>query len=142
MLTLKLTLFRQASPWYAPSPFRNCCSCLRNFVQLNLKNDTLRRRYDTLKYDIKKIEEGQSILLSGHFPLPITCRCTQSYTTFPSGSWPHHEQKTQRRRLKIKNDDHVLYPATQCSRRFQKLLSHLEDVLWKNDRITNEGGYE
>ena len=27
-------------------------------VQLNLKNDTLRRRYDGLKYDIKKIEEG------------------------------------------------------------------------------------
>jgi len=28
-------------------------------VQLNLKNDILRRRYDGLKYDIKKIEEGQ-----------------------------------------------------------------------------------
>ncbi|KAJ8518459.1 hypothetical protein ONZ45_g4444 [Pleurotus djamor] len=27
------------------------------FTQLNLKNDTLRRRYDSLKYDIKKIEE-------------------------------------------------------------------------------------
>lgn len=27
-------------------------------MQLNLKNDTLRRRYDGLKYDIKKIEEG------------------------------------------------------------------------------------
>ncbi|KDQ25776.1 hypothetical protein PLEOSDRAFT_1044661 [Pleurotus ostreatus PC15] len=27
------------------------------FAQLNLKNDTLRRRYDSLKYDIKKIEE-------------------------------------------------------------------------------------
>lgn len=26
--------------------------------QLNLKNDTLRRRFDSLKYDIKKIEEG------------------------------------------------------------------------------------
>lgn len=26
--------------------------------QLNLKNDTLRRRYDSLKYDIKKVEEG------------------------------------------------------------------------------------
>jgi hypothetical protein len=28
--------------------------------QLNLKNDTLRRRYDSLKYDIKKVEEGAS----------------------------------------------------------------------------------
>lgn len=28
-------------------------------TQLNLKNDTLRRRYDSLKYDIKKIEEGE-----------------------------------------------------------------------------------
>ncbi|KAI9465499.1 Translin [Lactarius psammicola] len=27
------------------------------FSMLNLKNDTLRRRFDTLKYDIKKIEE-------------------------------------------------------------------------------------
>jgi hypothetical protein len=27
-------------------------------MQLNLKNDTLRRRFDSLKYDIKKIEEG------------------------------------------------------------------------------------
>lgn len=27
-------------------------------VQLNLKNDTLRRRFDSLKYDLKKIEEG------------------------------------------------------------------------------------
>ncbi|PPQ66260.1 hypothetical protein CVT24_007278 [Panaeolus cyanescens] len=30
------------------------------FSMLNLKNDLLRRRYDSLKYDIKKIEEGQS----------------------------------------------------------------------------------
>jgi hypothetical protein len=29
-------------------------------LQLNLKNDLLRRRYDSLKYDIKKIEEGES----------------------------------------------------------------------------------
>ena len=28
--------------------------------QLNLKNDALRRRFDSLKYDIKKIEEGMS----------------------------------------------------------------------------------
>jgi len=27
------------------------------FSMLNLKNDPLRRRFDTLKYDIKKIEE-------------------------------------------------------------------------------------
>ncbi len=33
-------------------------------LQLNLKNDTLRRRYDSLKYDIKKIEEGSELSLS------------------------------------------------------------------------------
>jgi len=32
-------------------------------VQLNLKNDTLRKRFDGLKYDLKKIEEGKSCLL-------------------------------------------------------------------------------
>lgn len=32
-------------------------------VQLNLKNDTLRRRFDSLKYDLKKIEEGGLKLL-------------------------------------------------------------------------------
>ena len=26
---------------------------------MNLKNDTLRRRFDSIKYDIKKIEEGK-----------------------------------------------------------------------------------
>ena len=29
-------------------------------AQLNLKNDALRRRFDSLKYDIKKIEEGET----------------------------------------------------------------------------------
>lgn len=33
---------------------------LNGCSQLNLKNDPLRRRYDSLKYDIKKIEEGMS----------------------------------------------------------------------------------
>lgn len=37
--------------------------------QLNLKNDTLRRRFDSLKYDIKKIEEGNEATL---FDLLIT----------------------------------------------------------------------
>lgn len=32
-----------------------------NCAQLNLKNDLLRRRFDSLKYDIKKIEEGKLI---------------------------------------------------------------------------------
>jgi hypothetical protein len=36
-------------------------------AQLNLKNDTLRRRYDSLKYDLKKIEEGTL------WSLPISC---------------------------------------------------------------------
>lgn len=38
-------------------------------VQLNLKNDTLRRRYDGLKYDIKKIEEGICAAFSLTFDL-------------------------------------------------------------------------
>jgi hypothetical protein len=33
-------------------------------IQLNLRNDALRRKFDTLKYDIKKIEEGQRLNLS------------------------------------------------------------------------------
>jgi len=28
-------------------------------AKLNLKNDLLRRRFDSLKYDIKKVEEGE-----------------------------------------------------------------------------------
>lgn len=32
-------------------------------MQLNLKNDVLRRRFDSLKYDIKKIEEGKHIII-------------------------------------------------------------------------------
>ncbi|KAG9315886.1 Translin [Chiua virens] len=36
------------------------------FSMLNLKNDTLRRRFDSLKYDLKKIEEGG-------FPVSFTC---------------------------------------------------------------------
>ena len=32
-------------------------------IQLNLKNDSLRKRFDGLKYDLKKIEEGMSGLL-------------------------------------------------------------------------------
>lgn len=45
-------------------------------VQLNLKNDTLRRRFDSLKYDLKKIEEGGLTLRAGYMP--------QSLTTFYS----------------------------------------------------------
>ena len=30
------------------------------FQLLNLKNDLLRKRFDTIKYDVKKIEEGGS----------------------------------------------------------------------------------
>ncbi|KAG6376984.1 Translin [Boletus reticuloceps] len=36
----------------------------RNQTKLNLKNDTLRRRFDSLKYDLKKIEEGRSHFVS------------------------------------------------------------------------------
>jgi hypothetical protein len=35
---------------------------IRMDPQLNLKNDPLRRRFDSLKYDIKKIEEGETSL--------------------------------------------------------------------------------
>ena len=35
---------------------------IRMDPQLNLKNDPLRRRFDSLKYDIKKIEEGETAL--------------------------------------------------------------------------------
>lgn len=30
---------------------------LSSFQQLNLKNDALRRKYDGIKYDVKKVEE-------------------------------------------------------------------------------------
>ena len=30
------------------------------FQILNLKNDNLRKRFDSIKYDVKKIEEGTS----------------------------------------------------------------------------------
>jgi len=37
------------------------------FQILNLKNDALRKRFDSIKYDVKKIEEGDEIwsLISG-----------------------------------------------------------------------------
>jgi hypothetical protein len=34
------------------------------FQILNLKNDNLRKRFDSIKYDVKKIEEG--LLLTLH----------------------------------------------------------------------------
>src|SRR5579859_3204888 len=34
------------------------------FSILNLKNDNLRKRFDSIKYDVKKIEEGMSLFLS------------------------------------------------------------------------------
>ena len=37
---------------------------ISSFRKLNLKNDTLRRRFDSLKYDLKKIEEGWSHFIS------------------------------------------------------------------------------
>jgi Translin family len=30
------------------------------FQLLNLKNDNLRKRFDSIKYDLKKIEEGRN----------------------------------------------------------------------------------
>lgn len=44
------------------------------YGQLNLKNDTLRRRFDGLKYDLRKVEEGQF-----RFLLPsLFKRCSSS----------------------------------------------------------------
>jgi broad-specificity NMP kinase len=45
-----------------PFPSLNLTFLLQS-NQLNLKNDTLRRRFDSLKYDIKKIEEGNEATL-------------------------------------------------------------------------------
>jgi len=45
--------------------------------QLNLKNDPLRRRFDSLKYDIKKIEEGEPLHELKQYPL-ITFLTTNS----------------------------------------------------------------
>ena len=36
------------------------------FQILNLKNDGLRKRFDSIKYDVKKIEEGGSWFLRAH----------------------------------------------------------------------------
>lgn len=52
----------------------------RNLIKLNLKNDTLRRRFDSLKYDLKKIEEGRSYFICLPQPLPLPqlsmmCHC-------------------------------------------------------------------
>ena len=53
--------------------------CLMTVAQLNLKNDTLRRRYDSLKYDLKKIEEGND----NDFYLPhIRADRVQSFMTY------------------------------------------------------------
>ena len=63
-------------------------------LQLNLKNDTLRRRYDSLKYDIKKIEEGKLIFLfspSGNRSL-IRWFC-KLYMTYLFGSLHPHQSK-------------------------------------------------
>jgi hypothetical protein len=48
----------QAFPWSASSLSFAERSSNHVVLQLNLKNDTLRRRFDSLKYDIKKVEEG------------------------------------------------------------------------------------
>jgi hypothetical protein len=45
--------------------------------QLNLKNDTLRRRYDSLKYDIKKVEEGLSRVSSFRYQVTTHGRFMQ-----------------------------------------------------------------
>jgi len=65
-------------------------------VQLNLKNDTLRRRFDSLKYDLKKIEEGGLTLRAGRILQSLTTFYScfiQWCTTSRSGNWhlPHKE---------------------------------------------------
>jgi hypothetical protein len=51
--------FSMASPHICASFARLTFVTLSTGLKLNLKNDTLRRRFDSLKYDLKKIEEGQ-----------------------------------------------------------------------------------
>ena len=55
-----LKMYSLGSPWYALSHVIRTGLCIRPW-KLNLKNDLLRRRYDSLKYDIKKIEEGEEL---------------------------------------------------------------------------------
>lgn len=65
-------------------------------VQLNLKNDQLRRRFDSLKYDLKKIEEGlpySYILLN-----PDPTRRLQSYTMYRSANCRQHLYLSDHRR--------------------------------------------
>jgi hypothetical protein len=52
------------SPWYEPTSNLCISSPLWTIYQLNLKNDTLRRRFDALKYDLKKLEEGNEPLMA------------------------------------------------------------------------------
>ena len=66
-------------------------SC-RAYSQLNLKNDTLRRRYDSLKYDIKKIEEG--IVVSESQNMRCSCR-TVVYDVSLRKLAPPSKEKTE-----------------------------------------------
>lgn len=44
----------------APVQYSKFAKELSNaFSLLNLKNDSLRKRFDSIKYDVKKLEEGK-----------------------------------------------------------------------------------
>lgn len=57
-------------------------SLFAGYQLLNLRNDSLRRRFDSLKYDLKKIEEVVVSPLSPpstqHVPTPISHTCTST----------------------------------------------------------------
>ncbi|KAF7288568.1 hypothetical protein HMN09_01385900 [Mycena chlorophos] len=60
-------------------------------LQLNLKNDLLRRKFDTLKYDLKKIEEGKyDLVLRGL----IAERLIQSRVRYIPAQTRSHRQST------------------------------------------------
>jgi hypothetical protein len=57
-------------------------------TQLNLKNDTLRRRFDSLKYDIKKIEEGEYCHISYVLKTIDRGIVSKSFTMYHSENLP------------------------------------------------------
>jgi hypothetical protein len=72
--------------------------------QLNLKNDILRRRFDSLKYDIKKIEEGTTFrCYDACFSIIINCLAHyQLSTMFRFASLrPRPKPFQPKRRLRI-----------------------------------------
>ena len=62
------------------------------FQLLNLKNDSLRKRFDSMKYDIKKIEEGTCFALTISLAHPPP---TKWSTILPCAVWCKSRSGTQ-----------------------------------------------